>query len=213
MKKFYTIISLQQDLDDERSAYCYQAVGNPTLQLDHKTRFPIMTAMEGYTQPGEEIAVIAVVTDLAAGHRNLELFRSEVEELCRRKGLVCPGVQVVTVPEDDRVATHTATFQKLLNYAADGDELFSCMTYGTKPMSTALMMAVQYAYRIKKNASIGCLVYGEINRAATPVSARIYDVTALIQMDEIVRMLADRRIQNPEKFLRMITSDEEEPNG
>ena len=38
MKKFYTIISLQQDLDDERSAYCYQAVGNPTLQLDHKTR-------------------------------------------------------------------------------------------------------------------------------------------------------------------------------
>ena len=86
MKKFYTIISLQQDLDDERSAYCYQAVGNPTLQLDHKTRFPIMTAMEGYTQPGEEIAVIAVVTDLAAGHRNLELFRSEVEELCRRCG-------------------------------------------------------------------------------------------------------------------------------
>ena len=36
MEKFYTIISLQQDLDDERSAYCYQAVGNPTLQLDHK---------------------------------------------------------------------------------------------------------------------------------------------------------------------------------
>ena len=67
MKKFYTIISLQQDLDDERSAYCYQAVGNPKLQLDHKTRFPIMTAMEGYTQPGEEIAVIAVVTDLGTG--------------------------------------------------------------------------------------------------------------------------------------------------
>ena len=164
MKKFYTIISLQQDLDDERSAYCYQAVGNPTLQLDHKTRFPIMTAMEGYTQPGEEIAVIAVVTDLAAGHRNLELFRSEVEELCRRKGLVCPGVQVVTVPEDDRVATHTATFQKLLNYAADGDELFSCMTYGTKPMSTALMMAVQYAYRVKKQTTISCIVYGQIQR-------------------------------------------------
>ena len=166
MKKFYTIISLQQDLDDERSAYCYQAVGNPKLQLDHKTRFPIMTAMEGYTQPGEEIAVIAVVTDLAAGHRNLELFRREVEELCRRKGLVCPGVQVVTVPEDDRVATHTATFQKLLNYAADGDELFSCMTYGTKPMSTALMMAVQYAYRVKKQTTISCIVYGQIQRPA-----------------------------------------------
>lgn len=204
MKKFYTIISLQQDLDDERSAYCYQAVGNPKLQLDHKTRFPIMTAMEGYTQPGEEIAVIAVVTDLAAGHRNLELFRREVEELCRRKGLVCPGVQVVTVLEDDRVATHTATFQKLLNYAADGDELFSCMTYGTKPMSTALMMAVQYAYRVKKQTTISCIVYGQIQRPERDRSTwtgRVYDMTALVQLDEIVRMLADRGVEDPKAVI------------
>ena len=191
MKKFYTIISLQQDLDDERSAYCYQAVGNPKLQLDHKTRFPIMTAMEGYTQPG-------------AGHRNLELFRREVEELCRRKGLVCPGVQVVTVPEDDRVATHTATFQKLLNYAADGDELFSCMTYGTKPMSTALMMAVQYAYRVKKQTTISCIVYGQIQRPERDRSTwtgRVYDMTALVQLDEIVRMLADRGVEDPKAVI------------
>ena len=191
MKKFYTIISLQQDLDDERSAYCYQAVGNPKLQLDHKTRFPIMTAMEGYTQPGEEIAVIAVVTDLAAGHRNLELFRREVEELCRRKGLVCPGVQVVTVPEDDRVATHTATFQKLLNYAADGDELF-------------LMMAVQYAYRVKKQTTISCIVYGQIQRPERDRSTwtgRVYDMTALVQLDEIVRMLADRGVEDPKEVI------------
>ena len=52
MKKFYSIISLQPDLDQEVSAYHYQAVGNAKLQLDHKTRFPIITALEGYTQPG-----------------------------------------------------------------------------------------------------------------------------------------------------------------
>ena len=204
MKKFYTIISLQQDLDDERSAYCYQAVGNAKLQLDHKTRFPIMTAMEGYTQPGEEIAVIAVVTDQAAGRRNLELFRHEVEELCRRKQLICSGVQVVTVPEDDRVATHMATFQQLLNYAADGDQLFSCMTYGTKPMSTALMMAVQYAYRVKKQTSIVCIVYGQILRPERDKSTwtgRVYDMTALVQMDEIVRMLADRGVEDPKAVI------------
>ena len=204
MKKFYTIISLQQDLDDERSAYCYQAVGNAKLQLDHKTRFPIMTAMEGYTQPGEEIAVIAVVTDQAAGRRNLELFRHEVEELCRRKQLICSGVQVVTVPEDDRVATHMATFQQLLNYAADGDQLFSCMTYGTKPMSTALMMAVQYAYRVKKQTSISCIVYGQIlrpERDRSTWTGRVYDMTALVQLDEIVRMLADRGVADPKAVI------------
>ena len=53
-------------------------------------------------------------------------------------------------------------------------------------------------------------MYGEINRGTTPPSAKIYDVTALIQMDEIVRMLAEKKIENPEKFLKLIISDEEE---
>ena len=82
MKKFYTVISLQTNLDDELSAYQYQAVENSRLQLDHKTRFPIITALEGYTQPGEEIAVIAVVPDMDIGRRNLELFRREVADVC-----------------------------------------------------------------------------------------------------------------------------------
>lgn len=207
MKKFYSIISLQPDLDQEASAYHYQAVGNAKLQLDHKTRFPIITALEGYTQPGEEIAVIAVVPDMELGRRNLELFCQEVEEVCRKKQLSCVGVQVVTVPTDDRVATHVATFQKLLDYAADGDELFCCMTYGTKPLSTALMMAVQYAYRVKENTTISCIVYGQIFRPEKDQStwiASVYDMTALVQLDEIVRVLADRGVENPKSAIDRI---------
>lgn len=207
MKKFYSIISMQPGLDQETSAYLYQAVGNTKLQLDHKTRFPIITALEGYTQPGEEVAVIAVVSDMELGRRNLELFRREVEEVCRKKQLSCTGVQVVTVPTDDRVATHVATFQKLLDFAADGDELFSCMTYGTKPMSTALMMAVQYAYRVKENTTISCIVYGQIFRPGDDRSnwtASVYDMTALVQLDEIVRVLADRGVENPKAVIDSI---------
>lgn len=207
MKKFYSIISLQPDLDQEVSAYHYQAVGNAKLQLDHKTRFPIITALEGYTQPGEEVAVIAVVPDMELGRRNLELFRQEVEEVCRNKQLSCAGVQVVTVPTDDRVATHVATFQKLLDFAADGDELFCCMTYGTKPLSTALMMAVQYAYRVKENTTISCIVYGQIFRPGDDRSAwaaSVYDMTALVQLDEIVRVLADRGVENPKAVIDSI---------
>lgn len=207
MKKFYSIISMQPGLDQETSAYLYQAVGNTKLQLDHKTRFPIITALEGYTQPGEEVAVIAVVSDMELGRRNLELFRREVEEVCRKKQLSCAGVQVVTVPTDDRVATHVATFQKLLDFAADGDELFSCMTYGTKPMSTALMMAVQYAYRVKENTTISCIVYGQIFRPGDDRSnwtASVYDMTALVQLDEIVRVLADRGVENPKAVIDSI---------
>ena len=151
--------------------------------------------------------MIAVVPDMELGCRNLELFRQEVEGVCRKKQLSCAGVQVVTVPTDDRVATHVSTFPKLLGFAADGDELFCCMTYGTKPLSTALMMAVQYAYRVKENTTISCIVYGQIFRPEKDQStwiASVYDMTALVQLDEIVRVLADRGVENPKSAIDRI---------
>ena len=207
MKKFYTVVTLQPNLDPEKSAYLYRSVENDRLQLDHKTCFPIITALEGYTQPGEEVEVIAVVVDTEAGRRNLELFRAEVAAVCGKKGLVCGGVRTIVVPEDDSVSAHVATFQKLLDYAQDGDELYCCMTYGTKPLSTALMMAIQYAYRIQKNTTISCILYGQVSRPEKDPatwSASVYDMTALVQLDEIVRVLADRGVEYPKAVIDSI---------
>lgn len=200
MKKFYTIIPQQQEL----TAYRYTAVGNARLQMDRKSCFPILAALEGYVRPGEEVAVIAVVPDLDNCRQHLEAFRRELEESCGKKQVPCPEVRVVTVPNDEHVAVHVETFQKLLDFAADDDELFCCMTYGTKPLSTALMMAVQYAYRVKKNTTISCIVYGHVFRPTNDKSTwtgSVYDMTALVQMDEIVRVLADRGVENPKAVI------------
>lgn len=90
----------------------------------------------------------------------------------------------------------------------DNDELFACTTYGTKPQAQAVMMAVQYGYRIKYNTSIACIVYGEIPRkepdSDTWSTAKVYDVTALTQMDEIVRVLADRKVADPKSVIKYI---------
>ncbi len=215
MKKFITFVSLQRNIGEAGlSNYRYQPVGNSLLQMDKDTSYPIVSVINGYADKGETIKVYAVISNPDYTQENYKVLCSQVDEVCKSKGVECAGgVEKIIIPSGQTVDEHIAAFLKMIDYFEDDDEIFACLTFGTKVNSIAMMMAVQYAYRIKKNASIGCLVYGEINRAATPVSARIYDVTALIQMDEIVRMLADRRIQNPKKFLRMITSDEEEPNG
>ena len=205
MKKFFNIIPFQ--VQGNLKKYLYTAIGNPKLQLDHETCFPILTAIEGYSLPGEEIAVIAVMADTESGKANLKQLQDEVLEVCDRKQVVCSGVQVVTVPTDDRVATHVSTFQKLLGYMEDDDELFCCMTYGTKPLSTALMMAIQYGYRVKQNTSISCIVYGQIDRPEKDPatwSGKAYDMTALTQLDEIVRVLADRGVENPKEIIDRI---------
>lgn len=204
MKKFFTAMPLQGLKDLHRNIY--QAVDNTKLQLDCAVSFPILTAINGYAVSGEEIRVIAVATDNADVRHNLGVFQGELDALCQKNKVLCPnGVESILIPEDDRVKCQMSTFQKLIDFVDNDDELFLCMTFGTKPMSQVMMMAVQYAYRVKRNASISCVVYGGLIRQNGKVlGSRVYDMTALVQMDEIVRMLADRGVPDPKRAIDQI---------
>ena len=104
------------------------------------------------------------------------------------------------------------TFEKLIDCSADDDDIFACLTFGTKVQSEILGMAVKYSYRIMKNSSISCMVYGEIKRDfSNPLckECNIYDITLLSQIDEIVRMLADRKASNPREYIRRMLSLDE----
>ena len=205
MKKFFSVIPLQKP--DRLKPQLYRAVGNTRLQTEQATCFPILTAVNGYALPGEDFRMIAVVTDNKEGRHNLGLLQTELDRLRAEKGLVCSrGVETVFVPMDERVSTHVATFQKLIDLVDDDDELFACMTYGTKPLSTAVQMAVQYAYRVKRNASISCIVYGHIDWSEGEGKPCVYDMTALVRLDELVRVLADRGVTNPKETIDRILS-------
>ena len=209
MKKFFT--NIPQAPADRLSSYVYEPVGNDRLRLDMETSFPILAAVHGYAVPGEEIRIIAVETREGGGTGNLERLRREFAELCRRDNLLCPhGVETVSPTNGEQVAEHVATFQKLINLTEDGDELFACVTYGTKPGSMALLSAVRYAYRLRKNTSIPCVVYGHIHRIQEGGTVRstpeVCDETALIQVDEMVRMLADSGVHDPQAALNAILS-------
>ncbi|MBQ7582705.1 MAG: hypothetical protein IJU25_07800 [Lachnospiraceae bacterium] len=209
MKKFFTNVPLQVKGNLQR--YTYEAVDNQKLNMAEPTSFPILTAVNGYVEVGEEFRIIAVVPESEDGRRNLEALRKEITELCDRKGILCPrGVETMPAPADERVANQVSAFQNLIGFVDDDDELFACITYGTKPLSKALLMAVQYAYRLKKNTSISGIVYGQVDRSAGSDSqdwrAYVYDETALLQVDELVRVLAERGVADPKSTISRILS-------
>lgn len=206
MKKFFTVVPMQQKGD--LTGYEYKAVGNSDLQMNTETKFPVLTAVNAYAVPGEDFRLIAVMPDLENERYNRELLQEELHVLCETKGLICSkGVETVIIPADEKVSTHVATFQTLLDYVDDDDELHICMTYGTKPLSTAVIMAAQYAYRVKQNASLSCVLYGKVVRPEKDKETwygEVYDMTALIQLDEIVRVLANRGVKNPKETIDRI---------
>lgn len=200
MKKLFMITPQQpRGMLEKRH---YQVEGNSLLEYGD-TRFPLIPVINGYLEEGEEAKLITVTYDSDDCRRNLDVLREEVDQLCNAKSVHC-DIESVLMPFDDSVSAVIHVFQELIDRTDDDDELFACITFGSKLMPIVLTMALQYAYRIKRNSHIECVVYGQIDRAEGQSVARIYDVTALVQLDEIVRLLAERGVENPEQALRAI---------
>ena len=180
---------------------------NKKLQIAEKISFPILAAVNGYVQEKEDFEIIAVVADsIDEGHNYQELCNQAKELFSGHKGRCT--IKKVVIDSAQGVSTQVDSFQQLIDYVDDGDELFLCMTYGTKPQSQVMMMAVQYAYRVKENVSVECILYGEVDRFQNmnePI-AKIYDMTGLMQLDEVVRILGERKVKCPEKIIRDILS-------
>lgn len=181
----------------------YKALDNGLLDYDGETHFPVVPLISGYAERGEEVQVITVTYGEPSNcARNLETLMEELEGLSAREGMAI-SLESVDVPFDDSVGALIHTYQLLVDRMDDGDELHACITFGSKPMPLMLTMALQYAYRVRRDVSIECVVYGQMDRSQSPAVARIYDVTALTKLDELVRVLADLRVRDPERALRM----------
>ena len=213
MKKFIMITPLQPvELDKETGEITkdllrvsvYKAVDNALLAYDQPTGFPIIPVINAYAKAGEEIRLIAVTPDTDSAMIHVGQLQKELDALQERKGFICSGVEVIKVTYAGDVETQIEIFEKLMDYFEDGDKLYGCMTYGNKPMPIAEMMAIQYAYRVLRNVTIECLVYGELDHSKPDHPMSLFDITSLIRLDEIVRVMADQKISEPQKFLHTL---------
>lgn len=184
---------------------------NPLLNMNRPIHFPIIAAMNAYLQPGEEFRVIEVTGSDEVSVENTRILSAEIEEVCRERGCrLSGGLERVPAPKNQSVSENLALFQRLIEKVDDDDELFACITFGTKPMSMSLLTAVRYAYRLKKNTTISCVVYGEPIRVRDAdgklhtEGANIYDETAMVQLDEITVALANRGVSNPKAFIDIL---------
>lgn len=205
MKVFITFSPQQEEGKLHLSHYVPQ--GNARLEYG-QTRFPIMPVINGYTEPGEQIRVILLVQDYDCCRNNERYFREELEALFREKGLRS-GARTegalydrLDVPFDDAVTSHIQTFQTLIDNISDGDDIHACITYGSKPVPMVEMMAMRYARQVKKDTYISCIVYGQYDRAQGITT--IYDETALVHLDDIVRVLAQYGDADPKRTLDKI---------
>ena len=201
MKKFLMVTPQQPE--GKLLSVKYEAKGNSALQYDNETRFPTIPLINAYVEPGEEIRIITITYDSDAHRHNLDLFREEIADLAAVKGFAYE-IESVEMPFEDSVSSMINIFKEFLDRIEDNDILHACITFGSKPIPIAMTMAMRYAYRIRRNVSIDCIVYGQRDWNAKPPTDRIYDVTALTDLDELARVLADLEVADPAAMIEQI---------
>lgn len=204
MKKIITVAPMQPVSPEGE---CYTAVNNDRLQYDEPSCYPVLALINGYIEPGEDIEVYVLTTE---EHEQCGKNYHEVEQLihvlCRRIGASCT-VSSIPVPFNESPVTHLSTFQELLNRIGDGDIIYADMTYGSKCQAITLMMGLNYAYQSCENCTVECFVYGSKDFSPTARKGkRIFDVTSLFLMDQIVNELAKSSNKNPRRAIEAILS-------
>lgn len=205
MKKYITFIPRQQE--GKLNAQIYEAVDNRRLAYGD-TRFPVLPILNGYTEPGETVRVIAVCEDYKNTKFNLQYLKQELDGFRKNKGINLE-LKVLEVPYDDSFETQLLTFQKLIDEIEDDDILSACITYGSKPIPIVQTMVLRYAKLAKKNIGFGCVAYGGLDFTKNPPKATIYDVTPLLYVDEILRIHAKRGTEDIyTSITRMLNSED-----
>jgi len=205
-KTFISVIPFQgknlKTGEDMLQPVTYEPRGNSKLKYG-ATRFPIIPVINGYAKSGDKVRVIAILTEGENFRHNYEkYFIPEINAIVKNKNLDFGKIDVINTADSEDIDTQLKLFGDVIDMIGDNEDVYACITYGTKPTPILETMALHYAYRLKKDVSIGCIVYGRFLHNDTNEKNGIYDTTALFYMDSIVNKLAEIKVPHPETAIK-----------
>ena len=209
-KTFFVSMPFQgkdKDGNDMLKPVLYESLGSDRLGYG-ETRFPIIPVIANYTTADDSVKIVAIITEGDSFQHNFDAyFVPEVTTLSEKIGFQFEGIDVIRTPDSEDISVQLALFGDIIDKVRDNDELYACITYGTKPTPIILSMAMNYAYRLKENTTVECIVYGRYDHVAK--SGRIFDTTALFYMDSIVNRLAELKTENPTDTIKALLNIED----
>lgn len=199
MKKFICVSPLQ--IPGGLKSGIYHAANNEVLQYNKEHSFPIIPVINGYADNGEEIMLITIITENNNAKTNYVTMKNAVDELAQEKNLKIRYVEIST-PDDSNVEVQLGLFANLIDLINDNDTLYCDISYGTKVMNQLLTTGINYCYKVRRDLMIGCMAYGEMDHLTKKM--KIYDITSLIYLDGIIRLMAEKGVGNPTSAIKMM---------
>lgn len=199
MKTFITAISMQGTLKQG----VYEPV-NFTLADNRKTAFPIIPVIADHLACADEdekdyYQIIAIVVKNADTDRNYQLFLAELEEL----GVPESKVKKIEVEENPSEIMGLKVILRILEHVPESGDVYACITYGTKVISTMITFSLMFLEKLKVNCVVEGMYYGELVRENNEeIGRRLHNLVNYLLLGNIVDHIKEMKVTDADEFFR-----------
>jgi len=199
---YITTVAQQRNFED----IIYETE-NPELKTGKKEYYPIFNIIRNTAKNGDEVKVIAIQIPQNDGdqavERNFGILKNALSQFEQEKGLKINLEKISLTPQQNN-ETHRNLFKRLILEIPQVCDVYADITYGTKPISIAVLTALNAISIMRKYCDVKRIVYGQVNWGSEPKTATLYDVTDLFGLDLMIKEMDNRGGENIEEAVKLM---------
>lgn len=197
MRKVFLSIMLLGTLNENDPTY----YTSDDFDLNNKRYdFPLSYLVDSNVKENDDVVIITAVEQGKDGKINnamvnYEKYKLEIEDIVKDRNIKLDFQEIPLTTEFDSL-TFNRFFKKIGTLIQDDDQLYVDFTFGMKPYSISMFVAVAYAEKAARNVDVDTIIYAQkysgFSRAKTaeekakdPSKSRIYDITGLFYLNAI----------------------------
>lgn len=183
MRKVFLSTSLIGEIDPK----------NPTKYISddfelssNNYQFPLSYIIENDIEDGDNVVIITAVTQTETPMQNYEVYKQEVLNIVKNKKIDIEFVEIKQAVEFDSL-TFNQFFKEIANLIQDNDQLYVDFSFGMKPYTISMFVAVAYAEKAARNVDVDTIIYAQkySGSKVEGIISKVYDITGLFYLNAI----------------------------
>lgn len=189
---------------------------------ENRYDFPMTYLIDDKVKANDEIVIITAIQQDSGNNVNnatvnYKKYKAEVEKILQERNVDFKFEEIMLTENFDSL-TFNKFFKQVAVLINDNDQLFVDVTFGMKPYSISLFVAVAYAEKAARNVDVDTIIYAQkysgFSRAKTaeekakdPSKSRIYDITGLFYLNAIAGNAKSGQKHKLDKALDLLIND------
>jgi len=183
MRKVFLSASLISKMDPEKPT---KYISDDFELSSNNYQFPLSYLIDENVEEGDKVIIITAVTQTETPMQNYEAYKQEVLNIVKDKKIDIEFVEIKQTIEFDSL-TFSQFFKEIANLIQDNDQLYVDFSFGMKPYTISMFVAVAYAEKAARNVDVDTIIYAQkySGNKEEGIISKVYDITGLFYLNAI----------------------------